>query len=392
VVASLSTDLATAASSREVHGLRDVVAKLNEILSARKAPLKFTLDPAVSEAGYAISDMVWNQTMPNLSFRVKQPGTVSLADYDVPEEIRKVLPPVINTYRWKTYTVVKDGFVHLEWVPVRVPKKTLDLLVAIGVVDCNLDVVHKDEHVEGMYRVVLDLRRTPVVNQKMISDVSAVAFAERSWELIQLQAAAKVYGHFTPERESRGFATVYGPAAAKWLDDHGVTDHSGFKVDATEAPATDFYLAKALDVKIPGFSSLPSVKDLRERMDAVAEQDKVIKAGGKVKGKLKELTPSMNVMAPYLREVDNFLATDVYKNAADKDALFARWVADKAELAIKRKRYLQTENAKTVFTITVAGTWFKEFTSLAEDKLTIPLGGEAREVTFALNAEKKIEI
>lgn len=392
-VETIITDLKATLSTREVSPLRDAVEKLTAILARRKEPLRFLLDKEAAEAGYSVLDMVWNQSMPNLSFRVRQPGTVDIyARADVPEDVRRALPSVIPTYRYRTYTVVKDGFVHLEWLPVRVPQSVLDTLVAIGAVDLSVDLVSIVDGEAGIFQLVIDLRRTPVVNQKMVKDVSAIEFAERTWSLLQLEAAAKVWGFYTPKRESKGFATVYGPAAAKWLDENGVTDHSGFKVDSTSAPPTDFYLVKALDVKIPGFSSLPSVKETRERMEAVAEQDVVLKSGGKVKGKLKELTPGMKLMEPYLREVDKFMASDVFQNAANRDALFTQWVSDKAKQAVAQKRGLQTENAKTVFTITVANTWFKEFASLAEDKLTIPLGGEAREVTFALNAEKKIEI
>ena len=35
----------------------------------------------------------------------------------------------------------KDGFVHLEWLPVRVPQTVLDTLVAIGAVDLSVDLV-----------------------------------------------------------------------------------------------------------------------------------------------------------------------------------------------------------------------------------------------------------
>lgn len=392
-VETIVTDLKATLSAREVSPLRDAVEKLSAILARRKEPLRFELDKGEAAAGYRILEMVWNQTMPNLSFRVRQPGTVDLSRVDdVPENVRRVLPSVIQTYRYRTYTVVKDGFVHLEWLPVRVPQTVLDTLVAIGAVDLSVDLVSIVDGEAGIFQLVIDLRKTPVVNQKMVKDVSAVEFAERTWSLLQLEAAAKVWGYYTPKRESKGFATVYGPEAAKWLDENGVTDHSGFKVDSTAAPPTDFYLVKALDVKVPGFSSLPSVKETRERMEAVVEQVAVLKNGGKIKGKLKELTPGMKLMEPYLREVDNFMASDVFQNAANRDALFTQWVSDKAKMAVAQKRGLQTENAKTVFTITVANTWFKEFASLAEDKLTIPLGGETREVTFALNAEKKIEI
>ncbi len=378
-VAELAKEMGEKAGEREVASLRDVLAKLGAILNGRKQPLKFVLDPTWKEGGYAIGDLVWKEGMPNLSFRVKQPGTVDLSAEDVPEAIRKALPEVVSTYRYRTYTVVKDGFVHVEWLPVRVPKTVYETLLALDVVDPTVDVVK--EVSDGIFELVIDLRRTPVINQNMVNSASARDLAEKTWKLLELKAAAKVWKHYTPERQSTGFATVYGKEAAAWLDENGITDHSGFRVESTAAPSRDFFMAKQLDVKVPGFSSLPSVEDVRSRM----EPDPKAK-------KPKALTPAAKLMVPYLAEVDAFRASPFFAKAADKEALFEKWVGDQAKQAVKETRRLQTEIAARKFAIIVGQVWFSDLGTFDVTKLKLDLGGESREVEFVLDDQVKVAI
>lgn len=224
------------------------------------------------------------------------------------------------------------------------------------------------------------MKKLPVINAKMIRDLNAQKLAESAWTLLTLKAEAKVWKHYTPERTSEGFAKVYGADAAKWLDEHGITDHSGFKIESTSAPPTDFYTARAFEIAVKGFSSLPSVKEVRERMDAKEP----------AKGKKKELTPSMKLMVPALCEVDAFLASPIYANAADKEALFAKWVGDKAQATVRETRKLQTRMAMQSWAITVGGTWL--FESFDETTLKVTLGGEPRDVVFKLDESRKIEV
>lgn len=377
-VAELAKEMSESATAREVAPLRTALDNLRAILDGRKKPLKFVLDATGREGGYQVNDLVWKEGMPNLSFRVKQSGTVDLALEDMPADVLRALPAVMPTFRYRTYTVVKDGFVHVEWLPVRVPAEVRDTLIALGVIDPAVDVVTR---VDDLFEVVLDLRKTPVINQKMVNDVNARDLAGKVWRLLELKAAAKVWSHYTPKRESKGYATVYGQTAAKWLDEHGITDHSGFRVESTSAPSRDFFVAKRLEVKIPGFSSLPSVEDVRSRMDPDPKAKKP-----------KAITPSAKLMVPYLTEVDGFRASPFFLKAANKEALFEKWVGDQAKAAIAETRRLQAEVAKVVFTLIVGQVWFKDLGSLDETKLKVDLGGESREVTFDLDTEVKVEI
>lgn len=373
-------------SERSVSPLLNGFDELEKILRNRVKPLKFHVDKEVAERGYSVDDLTRHSSLANLSTRIKQVGYVDLSEEpNVPEHLRKLLPGRIQTYRYKTYTWMKDGLVHIDAVPLSVPKDVLDKFVAEGIFDPSTEPVLA---VGDEYRIVLNTKKIPVITQRMVKTVSAVDMAQKEWDLLNLQAAFKVYNFYTPPRDSTGFAKVYGAEAAKWLQDHGLTDYNGYKPDTTDALATDKYVVRELNIKIPGFSSLPEVEDTRERMENEAKIAKDPSLG-KGKNKLKGLTTSGQLLVPFIQEVDDFRASDVYKKAANKDALFNRWVEDKKLEARNKTRKLNAELSKARMTVLVGQTWF--FPTFDENKLKITLGGEEREVTFALREDKEID-
>jgi hypothetical protein len=140
----------------------------------------------------------------------------------------------------------------------------LDKFVKEGIFDPSTEPVFQDG---DDYRIVLNTKKIPIITQRMVKTASAASMAEKEWELLNLQAAFKVYNFYTKPRDSKGFAQVFGAEAATWLQERGLTDFNGYKPDTTDALGTDKYVVRELTVKIPGFSSLPDVEDTRERME-----------------------------------------------------------------------------------------------------------------------------
>ena len=375
---------------RLIAPIAEAVAKVTKALTGRKAALKFRVDPVAGEAGFPIDGLVWNEDMPNLSFRVKKPGTVDLAGVEMSAECRAALPPALQTFQYRAYTVVKDGLVHIEWLPVYLPRVVYETLVGAGIIDPSKDAPIPDG--DGV-RVNIDMRKLPVVNQKMVANASARALGEMAWETLKLEAAAKVFRNYKPERESTGFQEKYGPTATAWLAENKVTEGGGYNPQTTRAPAVDFYIGRSLAVKIPGFSKLPSVADVRERMPGAASPTAAAVAGNTPKkaGKAKAMTPVGALMVPALEEVDRFMASPEYTGATDPQAAFNAWIMKRERETTIATRKLQTQMAKTKFAILLTGNWFKEFSSFDEHTLRMDLGGEAREVDFVLDENVKIE-
>jgi hypothetical protein len=213
--------------------------------------------------------------------------------------------------------------------------------------------------------VVLDLNALPVINRKMVRAVSAKAFFETQYALSVAQAEQKVYNAYSkellPAKKSEGFAATYGDDATAWLKELGFTDYSGFSPKSVQADATDFYMGKELKVSLKGLSKLPSLKEVKEQM-----AKNKINAGGAL-------------MVPTVKLVEAFLASDIYKKAANKEGVLEAWLAGQTKAAKAATRDLIFQIAQTTFSLVVGQVWFNEFSSLDENTMTLDLGGSKLE-------------
>lgn len=226
----LTQKIASEKSVTEIKKLQDELAAL----TAAKAPaLKFEADPAPD--GYPISSLTWNEDRPNVSFLVRKSGTVDISsrmpalarvqqgDIVSSERIDKTkLPAKFATNIFRNYTVIKDGLVNVEKLPVRVNRATFDKLVAEAAVTGTLIADSPDQ-----FTVVLDLRALPVINRKMVKDVSAKTFFETQYALSIAQAEQKVYNAYAKDllksKRSEGITDKYGEDVAAWLKEQRST-------------------------------------------------------------------------------------------------------------------------------------------------------------------------
>ncbi len=156
-----------------------------------------------------------------------------------------------------------------------------------------------------------------------------------------------------------GFSTQYGEESAAWLKAQGFTDYSGFNPPSVQAESTDFYMAKELLVSIKGLSSFPALKEVRSK----------IASGGK-------LTASVALMAGPLKEVE---------------ALEPQAIEEKAEAQRALTRKLICDLAQIKFAVTVGQVWFKEFSSLDENTMSLVVDGVPIDCKVE-QKEKKITI
>jgi len=335
-VKDLTEQLTNETDETKKQELRDKIATLSV------DPLTFKADPAPD--GYPISSLTYNEERPNISFMVRKSGSVDLSKR-LPSGSK--IPAEFKTFVFRNYAVIKDGLVNIDTLPVKLSKSTWNKLVAAEVVT--------GDYTET---VVLNLKSLPIVNRKMVHSASAKTRFSLEYRLTKARAAQKVYGHYKKERfprKSEGFGIIYGEADATWLKDQGITDYSGFGPKVVQAAATDHYMGKELVVSIKGLSSLPTVKDVKDRI---------------AKGKL---TPSASLMVPYVEEVEAFLASDIYAKAPNKDKLFETWLDGQTKAATAEVRLMLSEVAQQTFAVVVGQIWFKEFASLDENSLTIEI-------------------
>lgn len=332
--------------TKKASRIAEINSRIAEITANKPAALKFQADPM--DEGYPISSLTFNEDRPNVSFLVRKSGTVDLSAR-LPEGLK--VPSVVKTHVFRNYAAIKDGLVNIEQLPVNLSGETYRLLrEKIGVDYAKvLDVEHFE--VGDRYVGVLNLRELPVINRKMIKDVSAKQFFEVQYKLLAAQAEQKVYNSFqkelAPKERSEGLKDFYGVDGAAWLKEQGITD-GGFAPKAVQAESTDFYMGKELKVSLKGYSKLPSLK---EAQAAIAK--------GKVNGPVALMQPAIN-------EVVDFIS-----KAGSKTAAVQVWLDVQAAAAKAKVRELLFEIAKVNFAIIVGQIWPVEFQSLDEGTLEI---------------------
>lgn len=371
--------------TQQLTGLKDpkeaakISARIAEITNKPEA-LKFEEDEAKAAEGYSVSNLVYNSDRPNVSLLVRKEGKVNLASRkDKPASV----PMDFSTFIFRNYTIIKDGLVNVETLPVKLSKATVDALTKLhkdGLIPDNVISGAKAKLVaDGMEltEVILNFAALPVVNGNMVKSVSAKALFEAEYAMAKAKAAQKVYNAYKKEKQpegkkSEGFEQQYGADAAAWLKAQGFTDYSGFCPKSMQAESTDFYMAKELLVSFKGLSSLPTLKEVREKM---------------AKGKL---TASAALMAPFVTEVEDYLSANCKVQGAEADAAFIRWIDQKAKDQTAEVRKQMFAIAQMKFAVIVGQVWFSEFKSIDENTMTLKIDGNDVEAKVEMKETKQI--
>jgi hypothetical protein len=339
------------AAAKNVQEMLEIAKELEE------KKINTTFIETDKERGYSLSDLVWNEERANLSVRIKIDGKVTLPknNFGIDD---------VASYRYKTYTLIKDGILNVTKLPV---SYSADLAAWLAEVGVSYEV--KDNV------VVVDLSSLPIINRNMIKNISAVELGKLEWELVSLQADAKVYGDYRKNlfpKTSKSFADMLGQECADWLKEIGITDYNGYAPKTQDAESTDFYMSVNLITKIKGISSLPKVSDVLAK----------IKSNSTLK-------TSELLMSNAINEVEAVLNSK--ENIASNNEILEKFIIAKVNEAVSRKRFVQQKIAETKFAIILSKKWFKEFKTFDDNKLSFNIDGQNIEFTFDLT-EKEVKI
>lgn len=354
-----------------VKALEKVQARMDEMIAAKGKGIEF--EWADKLAGVPVNKLTFNETRPNISVLARIEGHVDLSsvkaehgdDWKLDEETTKKFPTNIH----RNYTVIADGVVNVDVLPVSFGADTYKLLETEGLVTGGFEA-------GKVYEV--NLRAVPVVNRKMAKEVSAKRLFELSFAREKIAAAQKVFKEMEVrafgKKASEGWKVTYGETMTNILKEAGLTDYSGFSPKTTLAEATDVYQAVSMEVKIPGLSSLPKVADVEKIMDANA----AAKAANKAE---KALTIAQAIMAEPIQEYRDFIASSIYTSfpEAKRPELLKTWLSTKAKDAIAETRKLIREIAQIKFSVIMGPTWFTEFATMDENSMEMDFDG--RKVT-----------
>lgn len=341
--------------------------KVAQELAENKIDLEFTnTNP---NRGYHLNSLIWNKERANLSVLCKIDGIAKLPK-------NKFGIDEIATYKYNTYTLIKDGILNVTLLPVNWSPELSELLTKNGVkFTCDYD-----KTTLAPSYLVIDLASIPIINRGMVKGISAVELAKQEWQLIKIQAMDKVYKYYRTAlfpKESKGFIEMLGQETADWLKEIGITDYNGFAPKVEMVESTDFYMSVNLITKIKGLSSLPKVEDVIAKMkDAKAV-----------------LKPAEFLMANAIKDFTLQLESAIYKALPtdQQEEVLRTYLVGKTDELNKLRRNALREIAKIKFSLILSKKWFLEFKTFEENKLNINLDGQNLDITFDLcEKEEKI--
>lgn len=309
--------------------------------------------------------LVYNSNRANISINTTQSGVIALPrdkcnDY--------MLPSFIETFRYKNYTVVKDGIIHMKELPVRLTDETAqkvkevagNALLKTG--DCDY---------------VLMLTKLPLINRNMVKNLEAKSFFTSCIKVQEIKAKQKVLKYFKDMyvgvTNAKGLADKYGKDAAAWLSSVGIRDY-GFnfaKTTVDDDGNKDFYMTKELNVKIKGLSSIPAVKKTIEKAEEIQ------KGNTRKKLNIAEtlLVNAYDEIEPVISQMD--------------DESRKQYLEQETNKVVQLTRTLDQIVAKIVYAVICGKAWFKDFDSYEQDTLTIDYEGFSVPVTVSLEEKKQ---
>lgn len=344
----------------------DELNKITEELKEKNVEIKFVnSDP---NRGYPLTDLVWNEKRANLSLRVYISGEAIL-----PENKFKV--DKVSSFQYKTFTLIKDGIVNVEKLPVKYSSE-LETQLRLKGVDFMVTGVRTPASVDDL-RIIIDLNCLPIINKSMLKNISAKDLAIQEWELQKLQADKKVYDYFRKlyfPKTSKSFVEILGQECTDWLKTIGITDYNGFAPLTDFEESTDFYMSVNLETKIKGFSSLPKVEDVINKL----------KEG-------KALKPTETIMADAVKKFQEQTESDMYKSLSDeqKNGVLETYLTTKSNILNKKKREVMQKIAETKFSLILSKKWFTEFKSFDENTINLKLDNQ--DLTFVFDLSEKEE-
>jgi len=341
--------------------------KLLKEFEEKKVDVKFV--NSNPDRGYPLTDLVWNESRANLSVRIYIEGEALLPK-------NKFNVDKVSSFKYNTFTLIKDGIVNVDKLPVSYSNELLTLL-AENNVKYNLWRSPVPVPPNEDTKIIIDLTSLPLINRGMVKSVSATSLAKQEWELIKLQNDKKTYDYFRKSlfpKTSKSFVELLGQEATDWLKEVGITDFNGFAPKVTSAEATDFYMSVNLETKIKGLSSLPKVEDVI----------------AKIKAK-KELKLNEWVMADAIKKYMSQTESEMYLSLSEEQqkGVLKTYLETKSGILNKQRRKILQEIAQIKFSLILSKKWFSEFKSFDENKLALNIDGQDLDFTFELSEKEE---
>lgn len=346
----------------EAKNVEEAAAILKEF-EEKKLDIKFiNINP---NRGYSVSDLVWNENRANLSLRIRIDGEVNLPS-------NKFNIDKVSSFKYNTFTLIKDGILNIDKLPVGYDLDLEKHLIANSV---KYELEY-NKTTSVPYYIIIDLTSLPIINRGMVRNISAVELGKLEFELTKIQATKKVYDYYKKSlfpTESKTYVDMLGQDCADWLKEIGITDFNGFQPKSTAGESTDHYMSVNLITKIKGLSTFPKVIDVVAKI----QSNKPLK--------LNEM-----VMADAIKKYLEQLESDMYLSLDDvqQKEVLKKYLETKSSALNKQRRDILQQIAQIKFSLILSRKNFVEFKSFDDNKLTLVIDNQSIDFTFEFTEEQ----
>lgn len=328
------------------------VEALEELKAIKDGNNELVFEYDNKEKGSPFHDLVWNNSRANLSVSVKFDGYVNLPEnsYGIPTKFA--------TVKHRNYTIINDGIVHTYSLPVSLHEETFNKLQDNGLL--------KGEVYETGKRYLLDFSSLPVINQKMVKEMSAEKLFKDQYSLLKIQARNTVFNHLKKlyfNNLSKGFVELYGEQGTQWLKDMGLASY-GFNPKTKLADSTEETQVNTLTIKIDKMTLPDSKEDFNKIMKKMDDG--------------KELTPREKLLVPAITEFKTFESLNNGLSDKVKQDILMTWLTEKGNQIRREKTRLMNEISKCKFTSIVGKAWFNDLESRDKKEMLIEVDGEEK--------------
>jgi hypothetical protein len=312
--------------------------------------------------GCDLNTLMWSSKALNLSVLAKTNGTILLGQ----GAAKYRLPGAFPTHKWNNYALISDGRCNVPVVPMSFSKETYDMLKVHGMVI--------EDWVDESTIYAVDMTKVPVMNRaiaegyKKAEDVVRLVI-----EGYKLRARLKVLGYYYNEATA-GKKVVsikgYNEEQSKFLDTKGIDKSGAYSPHREKVKPVDFIEVNQFEIKVKGLSSLPKVKAVLDRIEAI-KKDETGKKGH---------TTSTQLIADALAWYSNLTLcyADNQKLAEQLDVLKT---TVRSEI-----RKLDAQVARAKFAVILGKAWFED---VDRSEPTIEVDGYT--ATFA-ESKKRVDL
>lgn len=189
----------------------------------------------------------WHESRLNFSILLKIDGVVDLGSDAQKFGFSRSYP----TFVYRNYMLVKDGLPNIQELVISSSEQTFKALqkehVVSGVATWTANAPY-----------VLHLKRIPVMNRAMAEDMpDANALCQLRWREIILEAEQKILNAMIKDAQDVAPKQLTEDQT-NFLKSKGI-GFNGFAPPVKQEEPTDYYMADEIDIKVKGFSSLPSI-------------------------------------------------------------------------------------------------------------------------------------